>query len=70
MSNYNISSSEEYNRIYSESINNPEKFWNDLAIDNFTWIKPWNKVLDWDFKKPEVKWFEGCLLYTSPSPRD
>ena len=62
MSNYNITSSEEYNRIYSESINNPEKFWNDLAIDNFTWIKPWNKVLDWDFKKPEVKWFEGAKL--------
>jgi len=62
MSNYNINSSEDYKRIYDESINQPEKFWNDLARDNFKWQKHWDSVLNWDFQKPEIKWFEGGQL--------
>ena len=62
MSNYNINSKEQYQRIYNESVNQPEKFWNDLAKDNFTWKKTWNKVLSWDFKKPKISWFEGAKL--------
>ena len=26
------------------------------------WRKKWDKVLSWDFSKPEVKWFEGAQL--------
>ena len=50
-----------YEKTYQESIQNPEKFWADIARD-FTWKKKWDKVLEWDFHKPEVKWFIGGKL--------
>ncbi|MBI1768787.1 MAG: acetate--CoA ligase [Bacteroidetes bacterium] len=52
------SNQSEYLESYTNSITNPEKFWADTAED-FTWRKKWNKVLEWDFHKPEVKWFIG-----------
>ena len=45
-----------------EGFENPEKFWEEIAEENFVWRKKWNTVLDWDFSKPEVKWFEGAKL--------
>jgi acetyl-CoA synthetase len=29
---------------------------------DFLWRKKWDKVLEWDFHKPEVKWFPGGKL--------
>ncbi|MBS1683015.1 MAG: acetate--CoA ligase [Bacteroidetes bacterium] len=52
---------QEYENAYQESVTNPEKFWASIAED-FTWRKKWNKVLEWDFHKPEVKWFIGGKL--------
>ena len=46
---------------YKKSIANPESFWAEQA-NNFVWRKKWNKVLQWDFNKPEVKWFLGGKL--------
>ncbi len=51
----------EYLEAYNASVSNPEKFWAEVAED-FTWRKKWNKVLEWDFHKPEVKWFIGGKL--------
>jgi acetyl-CoA synthetase len=48
----------EYLEDYNQSVTNPEKFWAEIAED-FTWRKKWDKVLEWDFLKPEVKWFSG-----------
>ena len=62
MNKYNISSRNEYDSIYQESINNPEEFWSEIALNNFIWKKKWNKVLDWDFKKAKVSWFKGAQL--------
>ncbi|MDG2372045.1 MAG: acetate--CoA ligase [Flavobacteriaceae bacterium] len=62
MANYKINSPEEYKRVYNESVKQPETFWNDLAKDNFRWQKHWDSVLNWDFQKPEIKWFEGGKL--------
>jgi len=53
-----IKSLEQYNEVYRESVENPEKFWAEQA-ETFQWQQKWDKVLSWDFKKPEVKWFEG-----------
>lgn len=53
-----ITSPSEYQQVYQESVQHPEKFWADVASD-FVWRKKWDKVLDWDFHKPEVKWFIG-----------
>lgn len=58
---YQIKSLEEYRKVYKKSIENPEAFWGDVA-SHFYWRKHWNKVLDWEFKTPSVKWFSGAHL--------
>ena len=53
-----IKSFEDYQQTYKRSVDNPEAFWAEQA-STFTWRKKWDKVLEWDFKKPDVKWFIG-----------
>ena len=66
-----IKSMDEYERLYKESIENPEKFWAKQAEDNIVWFKKWDKVLEYDFSKigevsePYVKFFEGGKLNIS-----
>lgn len=63
-----ISSFEEYQKAYNESVQNPEKFWDEIASDLF-WRKKWNRTLEWNFETAETKWFlngklnitENCL---------
>jgi acetyl-CoA synthetase len=62
MSNYHIKHLEEYYQVYRKSVRNPEHFWEEIAEENFVWRKRWDKVLSWDFEKPEIKWFEGAKL--------
>ncbi len=62
MSNYHIKHLEEYYQVYRKSVENPEGFWEEIAEEHFLWRKKWDDVLRWDFKKPEVKWFEGAQL--------
>ncbi|APA65446.1 MAG: acetate--CoA ligase [Maribacter dokdonensis] len=62
MSNYHIKHLEEYYQVYRKSIRNPEAFWEEIAEEHFVWRKRWDNVLSWDFKKPEIKWFEGAKL--------
>ncbi|MFY8036466.1 MAG: AMP-binding protein, partial [Cyclobacteriaceae bacterium] len=52
---------QDYLAEHQQSITDPEKFWASQA-DNFVWKKKWNSVLQWDFHKPEVKWFLGGKL--------
>ena len=56
-----ISSIEDYNRMYDDSIKNPESFWEGQA-DRISWFQKWNKVWDWDFDDAYIKWFEGAKL--------
>ncbi|MEP4781731.1 MAG: acetate--CoA ligase, partial [Algibacter sp.] len=49
-------------QVYRKSVINPESFWEEMAEEHFLWRKKWDKVLSWDFSKPEVKWFEGAQL--------
>ncbi len=62
MSNYHIKHLEEYYQVYRKSIREPENFWEEIAEEHFVWRKKWNTVLEWDFSKPAVKWFEGAQL--------
>ncbi|MGB2759427.1 MAG: acetate--CoA ligase, partial [Maribacter stanieri] len=62
MSNYHIKHLEEYYQVYRKSVRNPEAFWEEIAEEHFVWRKRWDNVLSWDFKKPEIKWFEGAEL--------
>ena len=56
-----ITSIEQYQQEYKYSIENPEAFWAEQA-NNFVWQKKWDKVLDWNFEEPDVKWFAGGKL--------
>ncbi|MEI7979263.1 MAG: acetate--CoA ligase [Bacteroidota bacterium] len=58
---YQITSLEQYHEAYKKSIENPEEFWGEIA-EHFTWRKKWNKVLNWNFTEPNIKWFEGGKL--------
>jgi acetyl-CoA synthetase len=58
---YQIASLEEYKAAWQKSVDKPEEFWADIA-DNFTWRRKWDKVLDWNFTDPEIKWFAGAKL--------
>src|SRR5690242_5911829 len=56
-----IKSFSDYEEVYKESVQNPETFWAGVA-EEFVWRKKWTQVLEWDFHKPEVKWFVGGKL--------
>jgi acetyl-CoA synthetase len=58
---YQITSLAQYHEAYKKSIENPDQFWGEIA-EQFTWRKKWNKVLDWNFTEPNIKWFEGGTL--------
>ncbi|MFK7954348.1 MAG: acetate--CoA ligase [Ekhidna sp.] len=53
---YRISSLSEYTKAYDRSVEDPESFWSKIA-EGFHWKKKWDKVLDWNFETPDVKWF-------------
>ena len=46
-----------YERMYKESINDPDKFFGKMALENLSWIKPFKKVHNDNFSN--TKWFEG-----------
>ncbi|TAE14732.1 MAG: acetate--CoA ligase [Bacteroidetes bacterium] len=58
---YQITSLEQYKQQYQQSIENPAAFWNDVA-QHFTWKKPWNQTLEWEFTSPKVQWFQGAQV--------
>ena len=58
---YQIRSLEAYQSAYKKSVEDPEGFWADIA-GHFTWRRPWDKVLEWNFTEPKVKWFSGAQL--------
>lgn len=60
---------EEYKKIYTESINAPEKFWTQIA-ETFEWKKKWSKVLEWDFNNYKTKWFSGAELNITENALD
>ncbi|WP_324720950.1 acetate--CoA ligase [Salinimicrobium sp. HB62] len=58
MENLQLRSFADYKKAYNKSIKDPEAFWDEIA-NTFTWQSKWEKTLEWDFEKPEVKWFQG-----------
>lgn len=58
---YQIKTLEDYQQAYQQSVIDPEGFWANVA-DHFMWRRKWDKVLDWNFKDPEIKWFSGARL--------
>ena len=58
---YQIKSLDSYNEAYTKSIESPETYWGEVA-ENFQWRKKWDKVLEWNFKEPSIKWFQNAKL--------
>jgi acetyl-CoA synthetase len=59
----NFKSLQEYQDLRQRSLEEPEKFWADLAQSQLHWFKQWEKVLDW--QPPIAKWFVGGKLNIS-----
>ncbi|MGE4556383.1 MAG: acetate--CoA ligase [Desulfovibrionaceae bacterium] len=57
-----VSSLDEYKKIYKRSLDDMEGFWAERADELLDWSKKWDKVLDYDFDKPEIRWFQGGKL--------
>ena len=50
-----------YIHEYQKSLANPEAFWAEAA-ESFYWRKHSERILDWDFEGPSVRWFSGGRL--------
>ena len=53
----------EYLNLYEKSINDPESFFNNLAMDNLSWIKEFDSPHNNKFA--DAKWFEGGKINVS-----
>ncbi len=66
---YKINNLQEYQAEYAASVKDPEAFWAKQA-DRFQWKTKWDRVLDWNFSEPDVKWFSGGQLNISENCLD
>ncbi|HDZ91667.1 MAG TPA: acetate--CoA ligase, partial [Deltaproteobacteria bacterium] len=57
-----ISGRESYDRLYLKSIQDPEGFWSERAVELLSWHEPWDKTLEWSFTEGQVSWFQGGRL--------
>ena len=64
----NLGSYATYRRLYTESVNAPDKFWAKRAKEFLFWRKPFTSVLKW--KAPHAKWFSGGYLNVSENCLD
>src|SRR6476620_9938240 len=58
---YRIRTFNEYKDAYKNSVDDPEKFWGDIG-ENFFWKQKWDKVLDWNFSGPDIRWYINARL--------
>ncbi|MBF0272907.1 MAG: acetate--CoA ligase [Magnetococcales bacterium] len=56
---------EQYDAMYARSIQDPEGFWAEQADQFIHWFKKWDTVMDWDFNKAHIRWFDGAQLNVS-----
>ena len=61
MNSMQIKSFNQYKDTHKQSIKDPKVFWSSIA-ENFQWKKKWDTVLEYDWLKPETKWFDGAQL--------
>lgn len=58
---FQIKTAEDYQVAREKSIKDPQGFWSEIAA-SFLWHKPWDTVLEWNFKEPKIEWFKGGKL--------
>ena len=55
----------DYQRLYGESINDTDNFWDARGKEFIDWYSPWNKVHSEDLPAGNVSWYEGATLNLS-----
>ena len=55
----------EYQALYRRSIEEPEQFWAEQAEQFLDWSQPWHTVMEYDYPKGFIRWFEGGKLNVS-----
>ena len=64
LSDFQLESPEAFQEAYRYSIDNPTKFWAEIA-STFQWQQPWKEVLKHDWTIPSTEWFvDGKLNIT------
>ncbi|SDQ03653.1 acetyl-coenzyme A synthetase [Pseudomonas grimontii] len=58
-------SQEDYQRLYRQSIEQPDTFWAEQAKGFLDWITPWHTVQQSDIKTGAAQWFAGGQLNVS-----
>jgi acetyl-CoA synthetase len=58
-------SQEDYQRLYRQSIEQPDTFWAEQAKHFLDWITPWHNVQQSDIKTGAAQWFAGAQLNVS-----
>lgn len=57
-----------YEETYKRSIEDPSKFWREIASSRLQWIKPFTQVMDCDMNVGKHKWFFDGKLNVSGRP--
>ncbi|RJG10500.1 acetate--CoA ligase [Pseudomonas cavernicola] len=58
-------SSDDYQRLYQQSIEHPDIFWAEQATAFLDWFKPWHSVHHGDLKQGQATWFKDGKLNVS-----
>ena len=58
-----MKSREEYDRLWKQSVEDPEKFWAERAEEMLDWFEPFDKTIGWD--PPFAKFFSGGKINVS-----
>lgn len=49
----------QYQAMYQQSIEDPNRFWGDQAQEHLAWYQKWDTVSEVDFDTADIKWFDG-----------
>lgn len=54
--------SDDYQKLYRQSIDNPKEFWAEQAEQWLDWESQWKEVFSCDFHSAKIEWFRGAKL--------
>lgn len=53
---------EAYDRLYRQSLDDPQSFWTEQSSSFLDWLTPWSTLHEGDMGKGEARWFIGGKL--------
>ena len=51
-----------YQKMYTESIDDPDTFWGKQASEFLSWYSTWDQVSSANFETGQVSWFRNATL--------